>query len=256
MRLKLGALLGFALLTGGVTLLANEELKFPLLQIGTEFLTNATVTTRNKDYVFVLHSGGMASYKVAKLPEEALEKLGFTGATQPKPQTNAVKAWAQGKLANLETDRVKKFEEELKSRLPDPRTLPNLGMPILAGIAAVLILFHLFFCYCAMQICKKAGTEPGVLIWLPLLQLVPLVRAAGMAPVWVLAFIIPVLNLVAQVVWSFKIAQARGKGPGVAILLLLPVTNILAFLYLAFSGPAKEAEPEKRRPQIMTLETA
>jgi hypothetical protein len=29
--------------------------KFPLLKIGTQTLTNATVTTRNKDYVFILH---------------------------------------------------------------------------------------------------------------------------------------------------------------------------------------------------------
>jgi ABC-type uncharacterized transport system permease subunit len=78
-----------------------------------------------------------------------------------------------------------------------------------------------------------------------------------MAPVWVLAFLIPLLNLVAQVVWSFKIAKARGKNAGWAILLLLPVTNILAFLYLAFSSGGQSSKTEQRRSApIMTLETA
>jgi hypothetical protein len=256
MRLRLGALVAAALLVGEVGLRAEQELTFPLLQIGTEYLTNATVTTRNKDYVFILHSRGMASYKVAGLPEEALGKLGFTAATQPKVQTNAVAAWAKGTIANLQTENVKKIEDEIKSRLPIPGEFPKLSVPILCSIAGILLTLHVFFSYCAMLICTKAGTEPGAIVWIPILQLVPLVRAAGMAPVWVLAFLIPVINLIAQVVWSFKISQARGKGAVVAILLLLPLTNIMAFLYLAFSKTAKAAEPEKRGPQIMTLETA
>jgi hypothetical protein len=74
--------------------------------------------------------------------------------------------------------------------------------------------------------------------------------------VWVVAFIIPVLNLVAQVVWSFKIVKARGKGAVVAILLVLPLTNLLAFMYLAFSEDSRPSRIEKAESRIMTLETA
>ena len=48
----------------------------------------------------------------------------------------------------------------------------------------------------------------------------------------------PVLNLVPQILWSLKIAKARGKSVWVGVLLLLPVTNLFAFLYLAFSNGA------------------
>ena len=61
------------------------------------------------------------------------------------------------------------------------------------------------------------------------------------SPAATLAFIVPLLNLVGQVLWCVKITQARGKGFLTAVMLILPVTNILAFLYLALSnGHAKE----------------
>jgi hypothetical protein len=219
-------------------------------------LTNATVTTRNKNYVFILHSGGMGNYKIATLSEEELQTLGCLAATKPRTETNSATAWAKGTLANLQTGRVKELEESVKSRLPSASTLVELNPLTLCAIGACLLLFYAFFCYCSMLICQKAGTEPGALVWIPVLQIVPLVRAAGMAPVWVLAFIIPVLNLVAQVVWSFKIASARGKGVGVAILLLLPLANLLAFMYLAFSENPRPSQTEKPESRIMTLETA
>ncbi len=256
-RLKLSGLIGIIAAAAGLALPAAEEMKFPLLKIGTQNLTNATVTTRNKDYVFILHAGGMANFKVATLSEEALETLGYTAVTKPKTPTNSVAAWAQGTVANLQTEQVKALQALLISQLPTLPKLQKLGPAILCGVAVGLLGSYLFFSYCTMLICRKAGTDPGVLVWIPVLQLVPMVRAAGMAPVWVLAFFIPLLNLIAHVVWSFKIAKARGKNALVAILLLLPFTNIFAFIYLAFSeAPEPSSKGEKRTVEVMTLETA
>jgi len=257
MRLKLSGFIGMLVTAGILAVAGEQELKFPLLKIGTQALTNATVTTRNKDYVFIVHSSGMSNFKVASLDEEAREKLGYESLVKPKVQTNAVAAWAKGTMSNLQTERVMALEESVKSRLPTPATITKLDPTILCAIAASLLLSYAFFCYCSMLICKKAGTEPGVLVWIPILQMVPLVRAAGMGPLWVLAFLIPLLNLVAQIVWSFKIVKARGKNAGWAILLLLPVTNILAFIYLAFSAVGHPPKNEQRRSApMMTLETA
>jgi hypothetical protein len=254
-RLKLSALAGMIAIAAAPTFAAEQELKFPLLKIGTQTLTNATVTTKNKNYIFVLHTGGMTNFKVATLTEEELQTLGFAVATKPQTPTNSVAAWAKGTIGNLQMERVKALEESVKSRFPSAGRLEMPNPRILYAVGAVLLLAYLFFCYCAMLICKKAGAEPGGLIWIPVLQLVPLVRAAGMGPVWILAFIIPVLNLVAQVVWSFKIVKSRGKGVAVAILLLLPVTNLLAFMYLAFSDETRRSHIEPPESRIMTLET-
>jgi len=54
----------------------------------------------------------------------------------------------------------------------------------------------------------------GALIWVPLLQLFPLLRAAGMSRVWFVAFLVPLVNVVAQIVWYVKIVEARGKACG------------------------------------------
>ena len=48
---------------------ATEE-TFNVLQIGTHRYTNVTVTTKAKDYIFILYAGGMASIKVAQLPPD------------------------------------------------------------------------------------------------------------------------------------------------------------------------------------------
>jgi hypothetical protein len=256
-RLKLSGLIGMMATAGALAGPMEQELKFPLLKIGTQTLTNATVTTRNKEYIFVLHSGGMTNFKVANLDDETLETLGLNAMIKPKAQTNTVATWAKGTISNMQTERVMALEESVKSRLPTTATISKLDPIFFLAIGACLLLSYFFFCYCSMLICRKAGTEPGVLVWIPILQMIPLIRAAGMGPLWVLAFIIPLLNLVAQVVWSFKIAKARGKNAVWAILLLLPVTNILAFIYLAFSDGGQSSKPEQRRSApLMTLETA
>jgi hypothetical protein len=115
-------------------------------------------------------------------------------------------------------------------------------------------LLYLLISYCGMLICHKSGHPPGALVWIPVLQLLPLLRAAGMSPAWLLAFFVPVLNIIAQVVWSLNIAKARGKSAWIGFFLVLPLTSLFAYLYLALSGHA----PRKPQPvvEIMTLETA
>jgi hypothetical protein len=72
---------------------------------------------------------------------------------------------------------------------------------------------------------------------------------------WFLGFLVPGVNLVAQVFWCLKITHARGKGFGVALLLILPISSPFAALYLAFSG-ADAPKKAERRVEIMTLEAA
>lgn len=237
---------------------ATVEQRFPLLQIGTQFFTNATVTSHTSNYVFVVHSQGMSNIKVSRLSEEERLKLGYPPVVkkQPTSLTNAV-GWAKQQIAHLESPQVKEFERSWLSRVPanlkSPGALPT---SYLAGAAAIVLLLHLFHSFCLKCICIKAGSEPGLLVWLPVLQVFPMLRAAGMSPAWFLALLVPGLNLVAGVVWCVKIVDARGKNFVVLLALLCPGLNLLAFLYLAFSDGAPK--PKEREParEIMTLEAA
>jgi hypothetical protein len=241
---------------------AAPEETFDVLQIGTQTYKNVTVTTKAKTYVLILHSAGMASFKVADLPSETLKTLGYPDPNAPK--TNAASAWAQKTLSKIEVPQMKGVETQLKEQLNHsqlaaklPFPLPEITTKLLLGVAAALLALYLFYCYCCKQICRKAGHEPGAFVWLPLLQVFPMLKAAEMSPLWFLAFLVPVANVVGHFVWSFKIAQARGKTFWTGIFLFLPVTSVFAFLYLAFSNGVSPKKEKARRPiQLMTLETA
>jgi len=241
---------------------ASEE-KYALLKVGTHTYTNVTVTTKSKSYVFIFHSQGMTNFKVSELPPETLTLLGYK-VEEPKTN-NTASAWAKQAMTKVDTAKLKKVEAQLQEALQSNPTLakvpvkiPELTPSFLLAFAGVMLVLYLFFSFCCMLICKKAGTEPGILVWLPLLKLFALLKAARMSGWWFFAFLVPGLNLLAQIIWCFKIADARGKTAFVGILLILPVTSLFAFLYLAFSNgaPVAEEETKPRRMELMTLETA
>ena len=243
---------------------AVEE-KFDVLQIGTQTYTNVTVTTKAKNYIFILHATGMASIKVKQLPSELQEKLGYAAATAPKAATNTAAVWVKKELARIDVPQVENLAKQLEQKWRGQTAArlsamgligPKLNWTVL-GIALLLyLLLYLFHCYCCMLICRKTGKSPGILVWLPLLKLIPMLRTAGMSGWWFLACFVPVLNLVPLILWPLKIAKARGKSVWIGILLLLPVTNLFAFLYLAFSNGASVEEDEGPEPKIMSLQTA
>ena len=104
------------------------------------------------------------------------------------------------------------------------------------GILILAIFLYIFICYCYQRICEKAGQEAGVLIWIPLLQFIPLCKAADVTPLIILAFFIPFLNLVALVYLWAKICIAIDKSPLLVILMFVPILNLFFIPYLAFSN--------------------
>lgn len=111
------------------------------------------------------------------------------------------------------------------------------------GMAAGFFLFaiivglalYVFYCFCYKRICEKCGVTPGILIWIPIVQLVPLLQVAQM-PVWmIILLLIPIVNIVILVMLFAKICIARGKSPWLVILMFVPVANLIFIPYLAFS---------------------
>jgi hypothetical protein len=226
---------------------APADEKFDVLNIGTRSYTNVTVTTKSAQYIFILHSTGMANIKIADVPAEARQKLGYN--TSPaKSETSMSSKWAKEKLSQLQLPNMTQLEPMWRQYAPGSLATITFTPQLIRTVLGIALLCYLFFCYCGRLICCKTGNPPGLLIWIPLLQLFPLLRAARMSPGWFLAFLVPGLNVIAQIIWCVKIAKARGKSGFVAFLLVLPITSLLAFLYLAFSSLASSEEKETRRP--------
>jgi hypothetical protein len=235
---------------------ASED-RFDRLQVGTQVYTNVTVTTKAKKHIFIFHTGGISSIKTVELPLAAQRQLGFSSAEPPKPATNTSAAWVKREFAKINVPQFSQLNQKLGWKPSWELFAKNLlASKIVFVVLGIMLLVYLFHCYCCLLICQKTGNPPGPLVWLPVLQLLPLLRAAGMSNWWFLAYCVPVLNIVAQVLWSFNIAKARGKSAWVGLMLVLPGTNLFAFLYLAFSNGAPAEEEEESEPKIMTLEAA
>jgi hypothetical protein len=202
----------------------------------------------------------MANIKVADLPPDIREKLGYLDAEKVKIRTNAASAWAKQTVARIETPQVKEVERQVDERWRAyfPNGLPtwaSIDKKLLAIVSGFTVLLYLFFSFCCMSLCQKAGKEPGLLVWLPILKQFPLLRAADMSGWWVLSYILLVPIPVVAIIWCFKISKACGKSAVVGLLLLLPGVNVFAFLYLAFADGAP-ANARLRKVEVMALELA
>jgi hypothetical protein len=232
---------------------------FNVLKTRTGTYTNVTVTTRAESYIYIFHSAGMTSIRITDLPVEVRQELGYATPDAPKPQkTNDVTTVTARELTGV-SQRLMPLKDILKRRWHWNRPDIRISTEVLCTLLGIVAILHFFYSYCCHLICFKAKSPNSFLVWVPVLQLLPLLRAAGMSGWWFLAFFVPGLNIVALVLWSLNIVKARGKHVTWAILLILPVTNLLAFLYLAFSsGADSDVPPPKISSKFQTegLQTA
>jgi hypothetical protein len=198
----------------------------------------------------------MGNFKVAELPPELRHKLGYKDLPESKKGNGAaaLSNLAKQSIAKIGLPDMKHMADRWRAQGPASLATITLTPNLVMAAACGLAFLYLLVSYCGALICQKAGKPATPLIWIPILQLIPLLRAANMSPGWLLVFLVPVLNVVAQILWSFKIANARGKSGWVGFFLVIPVTSLFAYVYLALS----DAEPkqERRTVEIMTLEAA
>src|SRR6266705_4211359 len=202
-----------------------------LLQTGKAKYKNVLVTDRNGTNIYIRHDGGLANVKIGDLPPDVQQSLGYATpeedvSSQASRILRRVGKSAAFKIARSPggaTVKVGDFEIQLTSA-------------DIIGIAVGAAVAYVIFCSCSLLLCRKTGKEPGLLIWIPILQIFPLLGAAGMSWRWSLTFFVPVLNLVAWMGWCVNIAISRRKSLWWALLLILPVTNVFAFVYLALSS--------------------
>jgi hypothetical protein len=230
-------------------LAAEPEQILPVLVTRNAVYTNVTVTTKTKEYVFILHSTGMANVKVADLSPETRQELGF-GKAEDSKAAAGIQALSGKFLPQIQTTTgpiVERIRKQMEPVEPFVRGNPQLMLAVVTIVGGL----YLFFCFCCRLICIKARKPASALIWVPVFQFIPLLRAAGMSAWWVLAYLVPVLNLVVHILWSFQITKARGKAVWIGMFLILPITLPGALMYLAFSSEAET--PKVPRFESMAL---
>jgi hypothetical protein len=227
----------FAMLAGNA-LSADET--FETLNVGATTYTNVTVLNRTASDVFIKHAGGSINFKVKDLAVEELKKLGYAPPEPAKPSALAaqMEAWTE-KMRPRDTNEMARgwsglYEDKFKATGLTPLTA-------LAGLLAVALVLHIFYCVCMRRICLKRGTEPGGLIWLPVLQFIPLHRAAGISPGLVLLYFVPLIGAFVFIYWCVKMCRVLEKSAWLVVLIFVPILNLCFIPYLAFSGSGEAA---------------
>jgi len=236
-----------------------KEQTFPLLQTKTGAYTNVTVTKKTKDWVFILHSQGVCNIKAVDLCTDARITLGYEEAPSKDGTTKAAAPSHDGfaQLSHLKLEEVKQFAAgwrfNRKEKEAELQAFIAANPLVICTVLGIVAIVYIFCSICFWMICRKTHIAPGPLVWVPFLQLIPLLRAANMPRVWFFAYFVPVINIVAIILLSIKIVKSRGKSPWVAFLLILPPTSLFAFLYLAFS---RSAPVQMHSNELLALETA
>jgi hypothetical protein len=226
---------------GQATTATNET--FETLPIGTNIFSKVTVLNKTRTDLFIKHSQGMSNIKVKDLDPGTQMRLGYQ-IEQPKP-TKMEQVLEATSIRQLESDpRVQEVEERIAAELGE--ALDRVDDQAAFAIAGGITFLYLLFSFLCRSICLKTGNPPNALVWLPFFKQIPLLKAAGMSGWWILTNFIPIIFLVVYIMWCFRIVHSRGKHVVFAVLLLLPVTNVVAFLYLALSGDGTGPDPSKR----------
>jgi hypothetical protein len=217
---------------------------FEHLVLGSQSLTNVVVFNRTASHVMLSHAGGLTGIPVENLDPATLRRLGYA------QEQKGLGAWER--LAQL---------EGIGSFLSDTvgsRENRWYGLAGLTVAACVIVGFYLYTSYLFWVICVRTETAPGISVWLPFFQVIPLLRAARMSGVWVFLLVglcigavlirlqafqyafwcelgAGFLCLALWAAWSVRICRARKKSQFIAILLVIPGINYLALLYLAGS---------------------
>lgn len=243
----------------GEIYMGAKEQTFPVLETKTGAYTNVTVTKKTKDWVFILHSQGVCNIKAADLSTSARIALGYEELPSKDDEAKAAKSSSApfAQLSHLKLQEVKDFASDWrhnrKEKTAEIQAWVAANLTMVCGILGFAAVLHIISSACFWLICRKTHIAPGPLVWVPILQLIPLLRAANMSRVWFFAFFFPLINIIAMALFSIKIVKSRGKSPWVAFLLILPPTSFFAFLYLAFS---RSAPVQIVSNEVLSLETA
>ena len=105
------------------------------------------------------------------------------------------------------------------------------------GILALVIPLAMwaYVAYSLQTIARKTNAENGWWAWIPIANIVLMLKIAQKPIWWVVLVLIPIVNIVIFVLVWMAIAEARGKARWLGILIIIPIGNLILPGYLAFS---------------------
>jgi len=102
-------------------------------------------------------------------------------------------------------------------------------------IMVIGLAVYIYSSLCLYLIAKKRNLDEAWAAWIPLLQMWPLMSAAGKPLWWIILLFIPFVNAVIGIYLWMCIAENLGRNKWLGLLMLIPVVNFVFMGVLAFS---------------------
>jgi hypothetical protein len=120
----------------------------------------------------------------------------------------------------------------------------NESSGLLAGFGFIMFMlfglaFHLFFGYCFKKIAEKTGDTDTSLWWIPIVNLLLIIKAADKPAWWIVLLLIPLVNIIVLFIVWIDVSNNLGKGTGWGVVAAL--IGIIGIPYLAFSDDTRPA---------------
>src|SRR5439155_6791144 len=154
-----------------------------LLQTGKAKYKNVLVTDRDGTNIYIRHDGGLANVKIGDLPPDVQQSLGYA---TPEEDVSSQASGILGRVGKSAAFKIARSPGGATVKVGDFEL--QLTSADIIGIAVGAAVAYVIFCACSLLLCRKTGKEPGLLIWIPILQIFPLLGAAGMSWRWSLTF--------------------------------------------------------------------
>ncbi len=130
-------------------------------------------------------------------------------------------------------------------------TDPAAAAGAMVGSLLVFVVSFLIAGFALMGMFRKAG-EPTWAAFVPLYNIIVLLRISGLSPWLVILAFIPVANIVVAVLLSINVAKVFGKGAGTAVLLFFFSTIVyfvLSYGNARYLGREAARHPLGQAPQ-------
>ena len=103
---------------------------------------------------------------------------------------------------------------------------------LIDAISVFVVGWLVFYAYCLQKIGQRAGTPGTWWAWVPILNVLLMLRIAKKPLWWVVLFAVPFVQIYVLIKILADMCRAVGKSPWLAVPLLIPGVNLLVFAVL------------------------
>ncbi len=99
----------------------------------------------------------------------------------------------------------------------------------------ILIALYIFFGYCLSKIGKKLNDERAWWAWVPVLQVLMMIRLAQLSYWWFIGLLVPFVNIAVGIYVWVRVANRLGKPGWMGALMIVPGIDLFVLGYFALS---------------------